>query len=296
MDRTSAFRGRSPRAQKTQGGDLSAETGTQPVPMHGGPAGSTAVRPVITIDDLCHVYSGGRGPVLALDRITMTIGKNEFLAIVGPSGCGKSTLMKIVAGLLRHATGSITLNGTPVTGPGLDRGVVFQQPALFPWMSVLSNVEFGLVNGGWARDRAQARAREVLDIVGLGDYADRHPYQLSGGQAQRVAVARAWAMSDTQVLLMDEPFAAVDPITKTVLQDYLVKTWTSEPRTVLYITHDIEEAVYMADRVALMNASPGRIDRIYDVELPRPRDRTGDEAIALRRTITARMKDLLGYT
>jgi NitT/TauT family transport system ATP-binding protein len=287
MDRTFAFRGRSLRGQTPRGGG-----GAQTADV---PEGTIEDRPVISIEDLCHVYSGRRGPVLALDRINMSIRKDEFVAIVGPSGCGKSTLMKIVAGLLTHAQGSIRLNGTPVKGPGLDRGVVFQQPALFPWMSVLSNVEFGLTNAGWPRGKAADRAREVLDIVGLTGFDDRHPFQLSGGQAQRVAVARAWALRDANVLLMDEPFAAVDPITKTVLQDYLVKTWLSEPRTVLYITHDIEEAVYMADRVALMNAAPGRIDRVYDIELPRPRDRTGDEAISLRRTITARMKDLLGY-
>jgi NitT/TauT family transport system ATP-binding protein len=261
-------------------------------PGHREPAGNSAA---IAIEHLSHVYPGNNGAVLALRDIDLAIERNEFFCIVGPSGCGKSTLLKIVAGLLDHASGSVLLDGSAIHGPGLDRGVVFQEPALFPWMNVQRNLEFGLHNAGWSKERADTRAKEVLDIVGLAHCADRYPYQLSGGQAQRVAVARAWALSDATVLLMDEPFAAVDPITKTVLQDYLVRTWSSEPRTVLYITHDIEEAVYMADRIALMNASPGRIDRIFDVDLARPRDRTSDGAVQLRRVITSRMRELLGY-
>lgn len=255
-----------------------------------GPEGKTPH--VIEAADVSHVYRGKSGQVVALDNISLSIRRDEFFCLLGPSGCGKSTFLRIVAGLVFQTRGSVLLNGAPITGPGPDRGIVFQQPGLFPWLTVEDNVGFGLRMAGWSRDDAHARSAEILEVVGLSAAARQHPYQLSGGQAQRAAVARAWALTDTSVLLMDEPFAAVDAITKTALQDHLIETWLREPRTVIYITHDIAEAVYLADRIVLLTRAPAQIADIYEAGMDRPRNRESDEAVALRRVITNRMQAL----
>jgi len=247
---------------------------------------------VIRAIGVSHRYEGLGGWIHALDGFELTVSRNEFLCILGPSGCGKSTFLKIVAGLIMPSEGEVRLNGRPISGPGLDRGVVFQEPALFPWLTVIENVEFGLLMGGWKKSAARQRAAEVLGIVGLAAYQRFYPYQLSGGMKHRVAVARAWALTDAAVLLMDEPFSAVDAISRAMLQDYLVETWRAEPRTVVYITHDIEEAVYLADRVALMTPSPGRIADHFRVESSRPRDRNSPVLAAMKAEITARMRAL----
>lgn len=252
----------------------------------------SAVPYVIEAQSVAHSYEGPTGWVHALDSFDIEIPRNEFLCILGQSGCGKSTFMRIVAGLLKPLRGSVLLNGSPIHGPRLDRGVVFQEPALFPWLTVLDNVKFGLRMGGWSNDRANTRARHVLDIVGLARYEKLFPYQLSGGMKHRVAVARAWALDDASVLLMDEPFSAVDAIGRMALQDHLIETWLKEPRTVLYVTHDIEEAVYLADRIAVLRSSPGRVERYFRVDLPRPRDRNSAEVTALKSEITAAMREI----
>jgi len=241
---------------------------------------------------LDHRYEGQNGWVHALKDFALEIRANEFLCILGPSGCGKSTFLKLVAGLLRPSAGSVLLNGKPITGPGLDRGIVFQEHALFAWLTVLGNVEFGLKMGGADRQSARARAMQVLDIVGLAAYAQLYPYQLSGGMKHRAAVARAWALTGAALLLMDEPFSAVDAINRMALQDHLVHTWQVEQRTVLYITHDIDEAVFLADRIAIMTPSPGRVGREVTVDLPRPRDRNGPEVAAYKSRITEEMHRL----
>jgi NitT/TauT family transport system ATP-binding protein len=248
----------------------------------------------LEIRDLSHSFRVRDRVVEALCDVNLTIEPDEFICLLGPSGCGKSTLLKAIAGLIVPTRGSIVLNGQRVRGPGLDRGVVFQEPALFPWLRVSQNVQFGLRNAGWKRDAAQARAEEVLEVVGLASKAQQHPHQLSGGQAQRVAVARAWASTDCSVLLMDEPFAAVDAIGRTKLQDHLVKTWRHEPRTVIFVTHDIEEAVYLADRIVLMCANPGRIEEIYPVPVEQRRLRDAIDGAELRKAITAQMHQASG--
>ena len=246
--------------------------------------------PVIEAVDVSHFYEGQLGWNHALDHLSLSIGHNEFLCILGPSGCGKSTFLKIVAGLIRPSTGSVLLNDKVIKGPGLDRGVVFQEPALFAWLTVLRNVEFGLLMSGWKRAAARDRAMHVLDIVGLAKQASLYPFQLSGGMKHRVAVARAWALTDAALLLMDEPFSAIDAINRMALQDHLVRIWLTERRTVLYVTHDIEEAVYLADRVVILKPSPGRLASDLHNDLPRPRDRHSVEFLGMKARIMEEMR------
>lgn len=201
----------------------------------------------------------------ALDGIDLEIAAGEFLVVVGPSGCGKSTLLDLVGGLSRPTTGRILLDGRPVTGPGLDRGTVFQQYALLPWRTALGNVAFGLEATGVPRRERKDRAREFLDLVGLAGFEDRHPHELSGGMRQRVAIARSLAY-DPDVLLMDEPFAALDAQTRESLQDELRRIWQRTGKTVVFITHGIEEAVYLGQKVAVMTSRPGRVKEL--VPLP----------------------------
>jgi NitT/TauT family transport system ATP-binding protein len=210
----------------------------------------------------------------ALEGIDLKIAAGEFLVVVGPSGCGKSTLLDLLGGLTRPSTGRILLDGRPVTGPGLDRGIVFQQYALLPWRTALGNVEFGLEATGVPRRERTGRAREYLDLVGLTGFEDRHPHELSGGMRQRVAIARSLAY-DPEVLLMDEPFAALDAQTRESLQDELRRIWERTGKTVVFITHGIEEAVYLGQRVAVLTSRPGRIKEVVPVSFG-SRDTTGD--------------------
>ncbi|WP_210583509.1 ABC transporter ATP-binding protein [Streptomyces sp. GESEQ-35] len=200
----------------------------------------------------------------ALDGIDLEIAPGEFIVLVGPSGCGKSTLLDLLGGLTQPTGGRILLDGKPVTGPGLDRGIVFQQYALLPWRTAQANVEFGLEATGVPRRQRAARAREFLDLVGLTGFEDRHPHELSGGMRQRVALARSLAY-DPDVLLMDEPFAALDAQTRESLQDELLRIWQRTGKTVVFITHGIDEAVYLGRRVAVMTSRPGRIKQIVPV-------------------------------
>ncbi|MGW0140567.1 ABC transporter ATP-binding protein [Streptomyces calvus] len=202
----------------------------------------------------------------ALDGVDLEIADGEFVVIVGPSGCGKSTLLDLLAGLDRPTGGRILLDGRPVTGPGLDRSVVFQQYALLPWRTALGNVEFGLEATGVPRRLRAARAREFLGLVGLSGFEDRHPHELSGGMRQRVAIARSLAY-DPDVLLMDEPFAALDAQTRESLQDELLRIWQRTGKTVVFITHGIDEAVYLGQRVAVMTSRPGRVKQVVPVAL-----------------------------
>ncbi|NIY63114.1 Taurine ABC transporter, ATP-binding protein [Streptomyces malaysiensis] len=206
----------------------------------------------------------------ALGQVSLDIGDREFVAVVGPSGCGKSTLLSMVAGLVQPTSGTVTVDGAPVAGPGPDRGVIFQQYALFPWLTVRGNVEFGLKLAHVPAAERRRRADHAIELVGLADFADALPKTLSGGMKQRCAIARAYAV-DPEVLLMDEPFGALDALTRVQLQDQLLDTWTQERRTVLFITHDVDEAVYLAGRVVVMAARPGRIHRVIEVDLPYPR-------------------------
>ncbi|MFI6182579.1 MULTISPECIES: ABC transporter ATP-binding protein [unclassified Nonomuraea] len=204
-------------------------------------------------------------PFTALSGIDLDVREGEFLTLVGPSGCGKSTLLDLVAGLTAPTTGEIVVNGAPVTGPGLDRGIVFQQYALFPWRTALANVAFGLEAKGVPRAERTERARRHLELVGLSGFEDRYPHELSGGMRQRVAIARSLAF-DPDVLLMDEPFAALDAQTRESLQEELLRIWQHTRKTVIFITHGIDEAVYLGQRVAVMTSRPGRIKEIIEVE------------------------------
>ncbi len=204
----------------------------------------------------------------ALKSVNLNIKEGEFLVILGPSGCGKSTFLDIIAGLSFPDAGSLLIDGNPVTGPGLDRGVVFQQYALLPWRTALQNVTFVLESKGVAEDLQEEQARNYLNLVGLSGFDDRYPHELSGGMKQRVAIARALAI-DPDILLMDEPFAAVDAQSREILQTDLLNITYANNKTVVFITHSIDEAVFLADRVAVMTARPGSIKAVVDVPIPR---------------------------
>jgi NitT/TauT family transport system ATP-binding protein len=222
----------------------------------------------IAINGVMHEYRPPRGrPVLALDGVSLEVGEREFLALLGPSGCGKSTLLYLVGGFMPLQHGSIVVNGTPVTGPGSDRGIVFQSFALFPWKTVRQNVLYGLEKQNLPRDERYQRGQHFIDLVHLTGFEESYPSQLSGGMKQRVAIARTLA-TEPDTLLMDEPFGALDSQTRTVMQDELLAIWRRSPTTVIFVTHDVREAVLLADRVAVMSARPGRIKEFVDTAFP----------------------------
>jgi NitT/TauT family transport system ATP-binding protein len=226
--------------------------------------------PKLSITDLSKTFGAGPRAVTALQGVDLAIGDNEFLSLVGTSGCGKSTLLSIVAGLESHDAGEVLVDGVPVEGPGLDRGVVFQSYTLFPWLTAQQNVEFALREAGLRGKAAAEAAREHLALVGLDGFAGAFPRELSGGMKQRVAIARALSYRP-KMLLMDEPFGALDALTRHHMQELLTRIWERHRLTVLFITHDVEEAVYMSDRVAVMSNRPGRIKELIDIDLDRPR-------------------------
>jgi NitT/TauT family transport system ATP-binding protein len=224
-------------------------------------------QPQIVVDNLCHTYRPPRGkPVLALDNVSLTVGAREFLALLGPSGCGKSTLLYLIGGFLPIEKGTISVDAKPVTAPGPDRGIVFQHFALFPWKTVRANITYGLERQGMPREQREARAQALIETVGLRGFEDSFPSQLSGGMKQRAAIARTLAF-DPSILLMDEPFGALDAQTRHLMQTELLSIWQRTPKTVIFVTHDVQEAVYLADRVAVMSARPGRIKTIVDIKL-----------------------------
>jgi NitT/TauT family transport system ATP-binding protein len=221
----------------------------------------------IVVDGVNHIYRPPAGrPVLALENISLAVRPREFLALLGPSGCGKSTLLYLIGGFLPIETGRISIDGTPIAGPGPDRGIVFQHFALFPWKTVRANVLYGLEKMGLPREERHKRAQSFIDLVGLSGFEDSYPSQLSGGMKQRTAIARTLAI-DPKILLMDEPFGALDAQTRHLMQTELLAIWRRSPKTVIFVTHDVQEAVYLADRVAVMTARPGRIKTIVDITL-----------------------------
>ena len=230
-------------------------------------------RPVIlSIRDLEKSYGRGEAKTVVLDKISFEVRRREFLCVVGPSGCGKSTLVRIVAGLDEATGGEVLLDGQPTEGPGPDRGMVFQGYTLFPWLTVRGNVMFGLkMRGKSARD-AETEAHGWLDLVGLDEFAESYPHELSGGMKQRVAIARALA-NEPRILIMDEPFGALDAQTRAQMQSYLLQIWKSVDVTILFITHDLDEAAYLSDRILVMGAHPGRVQELIDNPVPRPRNR-----------------------
>lgn len=248
---------------------------------------TTALDARISVQEVTKTFDLKGESFVALDRVSLDVADNEFVTVVGPSGCGKSTLMNILAGLDTPTDGQALVDGTPVDGPGPDRGVIFQQYALFPWLTVRKNVEFGLKTAGLPAAERRRRAQHFIDMVGLTEFADALPKMLSGGMKQRCASARAYAV-DPSILLMDEPFGALDALTRVKLQEQLLETWSQEKRTVMFITHDVDEAVFLANRVIVMAARPGRIYEIVDVDLPYPRTeemRLSPEFTALRNRV-----------
>ena len=222
----------------------------------------------IVVDRVRHTYRPPRGkPVLALEDISLEVREREFLALLGPSGCGKSTLLYLIGGFLPVEGGRIAVDGKTVAGPGPDRGIVFQHFALFPWKSVRSNILYGLERQGLPRAEREKRAQAFIDMVGLRGFEDSYPSQLSGGMKQRTAIARTLAI-DPSILLMDEPFGALDAQTRSIMQTELLKIWQRSPKTVIFVTHDVQEAVYLAERVAVMSARPGRIKAIVETKFP----------------------------
>ncbi len=218
------------------------------------------------------VYEGRNGKTVALNGVDLDIYDNEFICVVGPSGCGKSTLLNIIAGLHDPSAGEVLVDGVKVDGTGVDRGVVFQQYALFPWLTVKKNVEFGLkLRKDLTLQQRDEIAMKYIKMVGLEKFVDSYPKELSGGMKQRVAIARAYAVNPS-ILLMDEPFGALDAQTRTQLQTELLRTWEEEQKTCFFITHDVEEAILLASRVVVMSARPGRIKDVIDIDIPYPRN------------------------
>lgn len=230
-----------------------------------------AVRPLIEVSQVTRRFETKSGPNLVLDHINLNIYEGDFICVVGPSGCGKTTLLNILGGLDSPDSGSVTFNGHPIKGPSPERGVIFQQYALFPWKTVIENVAFGLKLQGISKRQRHERALHYLDLVGLSRFKNAYPKELSGGMKQRVAIARAYAVNP-QILLMDEPFGALDAQTRGQLQEELLRTWEREKKTVFFITHDVEEAVILANRVIMMRANPGGIKEEVRVDLPYPRN------------------------
>jgi len=225
-----------------------------------------------------------------LRDIDLDVADRELVCLLGPSGCGKSTLLNIVAGFLAPSAGTVTVDGRAVSGPGPDRGVVFQEYVLFPWLTVAGNVEFGLTLKGAPREERTRTVARYLELVGLGAHAAKFPTQLSGGMKQRVAIARALA-NNPSIILMDEPFGALDAQTREVLQDELSRLQRLEHKTILFVTHSIREAVYLADRVVVMTSSPGRIKQIFSIKLPDVRDRFAPEFTYYESEITRVLKE-----
>jgi NitT/TauT family transport system ATP-binding protein len=230
---------------------------------------------LVDCKNVSKAYPGRRGQsrFVAVDDVDLEIEQGEFLSLLGPSGCGKSTLLNMIAGFDRPTSGSLLLDGAPIVDPGPDRSVVFQEEALFPWASVLRNVAWGPIVRGVPKREALQRARRLVELVGLSKFEHRYPYELSGGMRQRVALARV-LVNEPKILLLDEPFGALDAQTRVLMQEELERLWMQTRPTVLLVTHSIDEAVFLGDRVAVMTSSPGRIKEILTIDLERPRDAT----------------------
>ncbi len=246
---------------------------------------------ILEVRGLGKRYRSAQGEVDALRDINFSVRRREFVCVIGPSGCGKSTLARILAGLDHHTAGEALLDGKPITGPGQDRGMVFQGYSLFPWLTVKKNVMFGPRMNGRGHDEAEQDALVWLDLVGLTKFADAYPHQLSGGMRQRVAIARA-LVNQPRILLMDEPFGALDAQTRAKMQSHLIDIWKNIDITVLFITHDLDEAIYLADRILVLKAHPGEVQEVIEVPVPRPRSPEQFNSPAFRAT-KARLEQLI---
>ena len=249
---------------------------------------SEATVPILELRGLSKQFEFNGDRIDALRDANLKVNKGEFVCLIGASGCGKSTLLRIIAGFEEPTGGEVLVDRKPVTGPGSDRGMVFQDYALFPWMTVKQNIGFGPRQRQLGRREVEEIANEFVRLVGLERFADRYPSQLSGGMKQRVAIARVLA-NDANVLLMDEPFGALDALTREQLQHELLQIWARTRVTIMFVTHSVEEAVLLADRVLVMSAGPGRIENDIAIDLPRPRDVSSPEFNAVRRDVARRL-------
>lgn len=239
---------------------------------------------ILQIKNVRKWFDGGERRLLVIDGVSLNVMEGEFVSILGPSGCGKTTLLRIIAGLERQDEGEVLLRGKPIKGPGQDRAMVFQDYALFPWRNVLGNILFGLEIRNIPKKEALEKAKRFIKLVGLEGFEKSYPHELSGGMRQRVALARA-LVCEPEILLMDEPLSALDAQTRNVMQAELVRIWNETKTTIIYVTHNIEEAVYMADRIAVLSKRPAKLLELVEVNMDRPRDRFSKEFIDLRAKI-----------
>jgi len=243
----------------------------------------------LSVESVTKEFIAQHGKVLVLDKISLQIKPGEFVCFVGPSGCGKTTLLNLIAGLEQPTQGAIQKNGEKITAPGSDRVVIFQEAALFPWLNVIQNVEFGLVGRMEARKRHEI-ARALLNLVHLGRFEKAYVHQLSGGMKSRVAIARALALNPS-VLLMDEPFAALDAQTRDILHEEIEEIWTKTKQTIIFVTHNVREAVRLGDRVFVFTARPGQIKKEFKIDLPRPRDTNSEAVVAYAKLIQQELRE-----
>ncbi len=236
---------------------------------------------LLEVKGVFKLFSANGNQMEALQNISLDIEENEFICFIGPSGCGKTTLLRIIAGLEEPSSGEILLEGRPIKGPGPERGMVFQEYSLFPWRKVLDNVAFGLELKGISEEERYKKARQYLKMVELERFEERYPHELSGGMKQRVAIARA-LVNDPKALLMDEPFGALDAQTRNIMQSELLRIWEEEKKTIVFVTHSVDEAIYLADRIVIMSARPGKIKDVIKIDLPRPRSRTSQDVNVIR--------------
>jgi NitT/TauT family transport system ATP-binding protein len=247
-----------------------------------------SVTPILEMKNAGKIYAQGARSIEALRGANLRVGKGEFICLIGASGCGKSTLLRMAAGFEPATSGESLMWGMPISGPGPSRGMVFQDYGLFPWLSVRDNIGFGPKSRGRPKVEVRETVDRFIELVGLTNFADVYPHQLSGGMKQRVAIARVLA-NDAEIVLMDEPFGALDAMTRERLQDELVELWSRTALTVLFVTHSIEEAIFLADRVVVMSPGPGRIDNEYTIDLARPRDIASPEFNEWRRLLSSQL-------
>ena len=247
-----------------------------------------ATTPILQMKNVGKIYSQNGRPIEALRGANLTVKKGEFICLIGASGCGKSTLLRMAAGFEAATDGDNLMWGVPIVGPGPSRGMVFQDYGLFPWLNVRDNIGFGPKSRRRSKTEIRETSDRFIELVGLKEFADVYPHQLSGGMKQRVAIARVLA-NDAEIVLMDEPFGALDAMTRERLQDELVDIWSRTGLTVLFVTHSIEEAIFLADRVVVMSPGPGRIEREYRIDLPRPRDIASPEFNEWRRLLSSQL-------